>query len=195
MSYLKERILKDGVIFPNNVLKIDSFLNQQIDPKVMREIVQEIYAYYKDEKITKVLTIEASGIAPAIMVAAQFDVPMLFAKKAKAATLQKDQVYETKVYSYTKGTTSNVVVSKQYLNPQDRVLIIDDFLANGEAALGLIDLVDQAGAQVVGLGICVEKSFQKGRKRLDEAGVKVYSMARIAEINSDRQEIIFAQGH
>lgn len=195
MSYLEERILKDGVIFPNNVLKIDSFLNQQIDPKVMREIVQEIYEYYKDEKITKVLTIEASGIAPAIMVAAQFDVPMLFAKKAKDATLQKDQVYETKVYSYTKGTTSNVVVSKQYLQEDDRVLIIDDFLANGEAALGLMDLVDQAGAQVVGLGICVEKSFQKGRKRLDDAGVKVYSMVRIAEINSDRQEIIFAQGH
>ena len=161
----------------------------------MREIVQEIYEYYKDEKITKVLTIEASGIAPAIMVAAQFDVPMLFAKKAKAATLQKDQVYETKVYSYTKGTTSNVVVSKQYLQEDDRVLIIDDFLANGEAALGLMDLVDQAGAQVVGLGICVEKSFQKGRKRLDDAGVKVYSMVRIAEINSDRQEIIFAPGH
>lgn len=195
MSYLKERILKDGVIFPNSVLKIDSFLNQQIDPKVMEEIGREFYDHFKAEGVTKILTIEASGIAPAIILASHLGVPMLFAKKAKGAPLKGDEVYETKVHSYTKGTTSRVCVSKQYLKEKDRVLIIDDFLANGEASLGLVDLVYQAGGQVVGVGICVEKSFQPGRRRLEEAGIAVYSLVRIKEINSDSQEILFEKGH
>ena len=172
---------------PNNVLKIDSFLNQQIDPTVMKAIEEEFYAYFQNHGISKVLTIEASGIAPAIMVAAHFDVPMLFAKKALPSTLQKTPII--------KNTTYQVVVSKQYLSPADRVLIIDDFLANGDAAMGLVDLVAQAGATVAGVGICVEKSFQPGRERLERAGLDVYASVRIAAIDSERQTISFAPGH
>lgn len=162
MSYLADKILQEGLILPNNVLKIDSFLNQQIDPTVMKAIEEEFYAYFQNHGISKVLTIEASGIAPAIMVAAHFDVPMLFAKKALPSTLQKDAYYQTQVHSYTKNTTYQVLVSKQYLSPADRVLIIDDFLANGDAAMGLVDLVAQAGATVAGVGIWWKKVFSRG---------------------------------
>ena len=195
MSYLKERILEDGVIYPGNVLKIDSFLNHQIDPAVMKEIEREIYDYFKDRKITKVLTVEASGIAPAIMVAAHFDVPMLFAKKKKPSTLKDEDVYSADVYSYTKGTTSTVMVSGAYLNEEDSVLIIDDFLANGEASMGLVKIVHDAGAEVAGIGICVEKSFQPGRERLEKEGLDVYSIVRIESIDSKNQEINFKEGH
>lgn len=195
MSYLKERILEDGVIYPGNVLKIDSFLNHQIDPAVMKEIEREIYDYFKDRKITKVLTVEASGIAPAIMVAAHFDVPMLFAKKKKPSTLKDEDVYSADVYSYTKGTTSTVMVSGAYLNEEDSVLIIDDFLANGEASMGLVKIVHDAGAEVAGIGICVEKSFQPGRERLEKEGLDVYSIVRIESIDSRNQEIKFREGH
>lgn len=195
MSYLKERILEDGVIYPGNVLKIDSFLNHQIDPAVMKEIEREIYDYFKDRKITKVLTVEASGIAPAIMVAAHFDVPMLFAKKKKPSTLKDEDVYSADVYSYTKGTTSTVMVSGAYLNEEDSVLIIDDFLANGEASMGLVKIVHDAGAHVAGIGICVEKSFQPGRERLEKEGLDVYSIVRIESIDSKNQEINFKEGH
>lgn len=195
MSYLKERILEDGVIYPGNVLKIDSFLNHQIDPAVMKEIEREIYDYFKDRKITKVLTVEASGIAPAIMVAAHFDVPMLFAKKKKPSTLKDEDVYSADVYSYTKGTTSTVMVSGAYLNEEDSVLIIDDFLANGEASMGLVKIVHDAGAEVAGIGICVEKSFQPGRERLEKEGLDVYSIVRIESIDSKNQEIKFKEGH
>nr|WP_296154900.1 xanthine phosphoribosyltransferase [uncultured Peptoniphilus sp.] len=195
MSYLKERILEDGVIYPGNVLKIDSFLNHQIDPVVMKEIERELYDYFKDRKITKVLTVEASGIAPAIMVAAHFDVPMLFAKKKKPSTLKDEDVYSADVYSYTKGTTSTVMVSGAYLNEEDSVLIIDDFLANGEASMGLVKIVHDAGAEVAGIGICVEKSFQPGRERLEKEGLDVYSIVRIESIDSKNQEIKFKEGH
>ncbi|MDD7363170.1 MAG: xanthine phosphoribosyltransferase [Peptoniphilus sp.] len=195
MSYLRERIRRDGVIYPGNVLKIDSFLNHQIDPKIMREIGEAFYEHFGDRKITKILTIESSGIAPAIMAAVRFDVPMLFAKKTRPSTLKADEAYVSEVYSYTKKTTSTVVVPKDYISGDDAVLIIDDFLANGEAASGLIDIVRQAGASVAGVGICVEKSFQKGRERLDAAGIEVYSVVRIREINYERQEIVFREDH
>lgn len=195
MGYLKERIKKEGVIYPGNVLKIDSFLNHQIDPTVMKEIEGEFYGYFKDRRVTKVLTVEASGIAPAIMVAAHFDVPMLFAKKARPSTLKEEEVYVTDIFSYTKNTSSKVVVNKSYLKAEDSVLIIDDFLANGEASLGLVDIVKQAGATVAGIGICVEKSFQPGRERLEEAGLDVYSIVRIEAIDSDKQSITFKEGH
>ena len=195
MSYLKERILEDGVIYPGNVLKIDSFLNHQIDPAVMKEIERELYDYFKNRKITKVLTVEASGIAPAIMVAAHFDVPMLFAKKKRPSTLKDEDVYSADVYSYTKGTTSTVMVSGAYLNEEDSVLIIDDFLANGEASMGLVKIVHDAGAEVAGIGICVEKSFQPGRERLEKEGLDVYSIVRIESIDSKNQEIKFKEGH
>lgn len=184
MSYLRDKILKDGIVINENVLKVDSFLNHQIDPTVLKEITNEFVAYFKDREITKVMTIEASGIAPAIQVAAYFDVPMLFAKKTQPSTLDNEDQYSTNVHSFTKNLTSRVLVSKKYLTADDKVLIIDDFLANGEAALGLIDLVNQAGAETVGVGICVEKSFQPGRQKLEAAGVDIFSICRVASLEN-----------
>ncbi|MEY8461873.1 xanthine phosphoribosyltransferase [Streptococcus merionis] len=186
MSALKERILKDGKVFPNNVLKVDSFMNHQIDPSIIREIAREFYEIFKDAGITKIFTIEASGIAPAIATAELFDVPMLFAKKTQPSTLANQERYETDVHSYTKNVTSRVTISKQYLNADDVVLIVDDFLANGEAALGLVNLVEQAGATVAGIGICIEKSFQDGRAKLDAKGLKVHSVCRIASLDNEK---------
>lgn len=192
MSYLKNRILKDGIVLPNNVIKVDSFMNHQIDPEIMQEIGIDFYYRFRQDGVTKVLTIEASGIAPAIITAAHFKVPMLFAKKTQPSTLKNQERYETEVHSYTKNVTSRVMISKQYLNEKDRVLIIDDFLANGEAALGLIDLVKQAGATVVGVGICIEKSFQEGRQRLEAQGITVHSICRIASL--ENEQILFLEG-
>jgi xanthine phosphoribosyltransferase len=191
MSYLREKILQDAVVLNDNVIKVDSFLNHQIDPKVIKEISKEFMNYFGDREITKVMTIEASGIAPAIHVASALDVPMLFAKKSEPSTLSSEDKYETDVHSFTKGVTSRVLVSKKYLTSDDKVLIIDDFLANGEAATGLIDIVEQSGAEVAGVGICVEKSFQPGRKKLEEKGVDVYSICRIASLENN--EIHFVE--
>lgn len=185
MSYLKERIIKDAVVINESVLKVDSFLNHQIDPKVLKEVTNDIVKYFKEKEITKVMTIEASGIAPAIQIAAYFDVPMLFAKKAEPSTLENTELFETEVHSYTKNKTSRVLVSKKYLSSDDKVLIIDDFLANGEAALGLIDLVNQAGGEVAGIGICVEKSFQPGRQKLEDVGADVYSICRVSSLKNN----------
>lgn len=193
MSYLKERILKDGIILPNNVIKVDSFMNHQIDPEIMQEIAIDFYYHFRQEGITKVLTIEASGIAPAIITAAHFKVPMLFAKKTQPSTLGNKDFYETNVFSYTKNVTNRVIISKKYINENDRVLIIDDFLANGEAALGLVDLVEQAGAQVAGVGICIEKSFQNGRQKLMDKGLEVFSVCRIGSLED--QQIEFLEGN
>lgn len=186
MSYLKEMIIKYGQVFPNNVLKVDSFLNHQIDPVVIEEIEKEFYHYFKDKKVTKVFTIEASGIAPALLVAHHFGVPMLFAKKALPSSQTKDDQYMTPIHSYTKNVTSNVLISKDYLNASDKVLIIDDFLANGQAALGLVDLVEQAGAETVGVGICIEKSFQPGRQLLEDKGIDVFSICRIQSLEEGK---------
>jgi len=189
MNYLKEKILKDGVVLNENVLKVDSFLNHQIDPTVLKQISHEFIDYFKDQEITKVMTIEASGIAPAIQVASHLDVPMLFAKKTEPSTLSKESQFSTEVHSFTKDKTSRVLVSKEYLVADDKVLIIDDFLANGQAAMGLIDLVEQADAEVVGVGICVEKSFQQGRKKLEEKGIDIFSICRVASLRNN--EITF----
>lgn len=190
MSYLKEKIIKDGVVLNEEVLKVDSFLNHQIDPTVLKEIGNEFVEYFKEKKITKIMTIEASGIAPAVLVASRFDVPMLFAKKAEPSTLSKEDQYETNVHSYTKDVTSRVLVSKKYLQPDDKVLIIDDFLANGEAALGLIDLVEQADAEVVGVGICIEKSFQPGHQKLVDKGIDIFSICRVASLENNEVTFI-----
>ena len=191
MSYLQEKIIKDGIVLNNSVLKVDSFLNHQIDPTVMKEISNEFIEYFKEKEITKIMTIEASGIAPAIRVASHLDVPMLFAKKTEPSTLSNEDQFATNVHSFTKDKTSRVLVSKQYLSPDDKVLIIDDFLANGEAALGLINLVGQAEAEVVGVGICVEKSFQPGRAKLEEKGVDIFSICRVASLENN--EIAFVE--
>jgi len=189
VNYLEQRILKDGVVRPGNVLKVDSFLNHQIDPIVMEEVVNEFLDYFGDRKVTKVITIEASGIAPAIMLAARLKVPMLFAKKTEPSTLERDDRYESLVHSYTKDVTSNVIISKEYLDASDSVLIIDDFLANGEAALGLANIVEQSGAEVAGIGICIEKSFQPGHQLIKEKGLDLYSICRIASL--DNGEVTF----
>lgn len=186
MSYLKEKMLKDGVVVNENIVKVDSFLNHQLDPRVLKEISKEFVRYFKEKEITKIMTIEASGIAPAILVASEFDVPMLFAKKSEPSTMKSDDQYSTDVHSFTKNLTSRVLVSKKYLSADDKVLIIDDFLANGEAALGLMDLVEQAGGETVGVGICVEKSFQPGRQKIVDKGVDVFSLVRIASLADNK---------
>lgn len=188
MSNLKQMILDHGKVYPGNVLKVDSFLNHQIDPHVIKSIENDFYQHFKDKGVTKVLTIESSGIAPALMVAYRLDVPMLFAKKALPSTIKSEDKYGTLVHSYTKNTTSNVFISKEYLNKDDKVLIIDDFLANGEAAYGLADLIEQSGAETVGIGICIEKTFQPGRERLEDSGHDVYSICRIKSLDDGKIE-------
>lgn len=186
MRLLEQMVINDGKVYPNNVLKVDSFINHQIDPKLMTKMAAIFYNYFKNHNVTKILTIEASGIAPAILVANLFDVPMLFAKKSVPSTLTRNAFYEASVHSYTKNVTNNIVVSKDFLNKDDRVLIIDDFLANGQAVLGLANLVEQANASLVGVGILIEKSFQDGRKLLEDNGIEVCSLCRIASLENEQ---------
>ena len=185
MDLLKQKVEADGVVIDEKILKVDGFLNHQIDARLMHDVGQTFYEQFKDEGITKILTIEASGIAPAIMAAKHFDVPCLFAKKAKPSTLKKG-VYQAEIHSFTKNTTSTVVVSDEFLGENDRVLIIDDFLANGDASLGLNEIVKQAKATTVGIGIVVEKSFQPGRERLEEAGLTVSSLCKVASLSGNK---------
>ena len=176
MNCLEEKILKDGVVKPGNVLKVDSFLNHQMDISLMNQMGQEFYKHFSDLKINKILTIEASGIAIGYAVAQQFGVPLLFAKKSKSLNIAAD-AYVADVMSYTHKNQNKVVVSQQYLGPKDHVLIVDDFLANGCAMQGLIDICGQAGATVEGIGIAVEKGFQTGGKQLREQGYRLVSLA------------------
>ncbi|MBQ7653893.1 MAG: xanthine phosphoribosyltransferase [Clostridia bacterium] len=184
MRLLEERILKDGKVYPGSVLKVDGFLNHQIDVGLLREIAKEFFNLYKDEGITKVLTIEASGIAIACMTAEEFGVPVLFAKKSKTNNISND-VYSSVVESYTHGTLNNIIVSKEYLHSDDKVLIVDDFLAQGNALKGLIELVKLAGAEVVGAGIVIEKAFQPGGDEIRATGVRVESLARVKSMTDD----------
>lgn len=178
MKELEERILKDGNVLEGEVLKVDNFLNHQIDPKLMQSIGNEFAKHYADKGITRIVTIESSGIAPAIFAGLALDVPVVFARKQKSLTLT-DDLYSTDVYSFTKKSTSTIVISKKFLEKTDRILLIDDFLANGQAAKGLIKLCNEAQAEVVGIGIVIEKSFQIGRELLEEENYEVYSLARI----------------
>ncbi|WP_020059551.1 xanthine phosphoribosyltransferase [Bacillus sp. 123MFChir2] len=183
MKLLEEKIMREGKVLSDDVLKVDAFLNHQIDPVLMQEIGKEFAKRFQDDKITKIVTIESSGIAPAVMAALQFGVTVVFARKRKSLTLQ-DNMYTAKVYSYTKQETNEISISKQYIHEDDRVLIIDDFLANGQAALGLMNLVEQAGATVAGIGIVIEKAFQDGGSKLRESGVHVESLAEIASLDN-----------
>ena len=182
MKLLEERILSDGVIKPGGILKVDSFLNHQIYPNLVYEMALELKRLYKDQGVNKIFTIEASGIALAIMTAYVFDCPMVFAKKSKSKNIS-DDVYSVEVASFTHGNTNTVVVSKEYLNRDDRVLIIDDFLATGAALVGLSDLVKQAGGEVVGAGIAVEKVFQGGGNMLRAKGMRIDSLAKVASMD------------
>ena len=185
MELLREMIVTDGKVYDNNVLKVDSFLNHQIDASLMMKMAEAFYEYFEKEKITKILTIEASGIAPAILVAHFFKVPMVFAKKSKPATLKNNDIYTAEVHSYTKNVTNTIVVSEKFINEEDRVLVIDDFLANGQAVLGLMEIVNQAKATTVGVGILVEKSFQDGRKLIEDKKVNICSLCRIASLENN----------
>ena len=178
MKLLEERILKDGNVLGENILKVDSFLTHQVDYQLMKEIGKAFAEHFKDAGLTKIVTIEASGIAPALYVAEALELPMIFAKKAKNITMNEG-ILTAEVYSFTKQVTSTVSIASKFLTPDDRVLIVDDFLANGQAAKGLIQIIEQAGASVEAVGIVIEKSFQDGRGQLEELGYPVVSLARL----------------
>lgn len=178
MQLLKDKIKAEGLALSDQILKVDSFLNHQMDPVLMKEIGKEFAERFSEEGITKVLTIESSGIGPGLMAALELNVPMIFARKKKSLTLSEGLLTAT-VYSYTKKETNTITVSTNYIESGDRVLIIDDFLANGQAALGLMEICEKAGASVQGIGIVIEKAFQDGGALLRRQGVRVESLARI----------------
>lgn len=184
MRLLQERIRKDGVIGDGNVLKVDSFLNHQMDIALINELAAEFHRLFKDYGVTKILTIEASGIGIACLTAQYFGVPMVFAKKTKTKNIAGD-IYTAKVESFTHGTVYDVMVSKKFLNKDDKVLIIDDFLAKGQALLGLTKIVKDAGAEIVGCGIVIEKAFQDGGEIIRQQGIRVESLARIKSMSVD----------
>lgn len=189
MKLLEDRILRDGQFLPGNVLKVDSFLNHQIDVAFICELGREFERLFHDAGVTKILTIEASGIGIACLTAQYFGVPVVFAKKSKTTNIFGD-VYTATVESYTHGTTSQIIVSSHFLQPEDRVLIIDDFLANGQALNGLVEVVENAGATVVGAGIVIEKAFQPGGDLIRSRGIRVESLARIAKMDGTDIEFV-----
>ena len=189
MHALEQKILAEGIVLSEEVLKVDSFLNHQIDPVMMQLIGQEFARLFKDAGITKIITIEASGIAPAVMAGLELGVPVIFARKYQSLTL-KDDLYRSKVFSFTKQTDSTIAISNKHISSTDKVLVIDDFLANGQAALGLADLIHQANAEVVGIGIVIEKSFQPGRDLLLEKGYRVESLARVKSLANGTVEFV-----
>lgn len=184
MELLKERIRKDGKVRSGNVLKVDSFLNHQMDIKLFEEIGKEFKARFEDEKITKILTIESSGIGIACIAAQSFDVPVVFAKKNTTKNID-GALYSAQIESFTHGRTYNVVVSREYLSKEDNILIIDDFLANGKALIGLSQIVTKSGASLAGAGIVIEKGFQNGGKELRASGMRVESLAVVKSMSPD----------
>ena len=185
MKLLEERILKDGKVFPGDVIKVDSFLNHQIDTDLVSLCGEEWYKLFKDDGVTKILTIDGSGIGIACLVARHFNVPVLFAKKSSSANKVSDEFYATKVVSFTHGHEYNVVVKKEFLKEDDKILIIDDFLANGTAMKALISLSKIAGATVVGCGAAIEKVYQGGGNAIRRMGYKLESLARISSMRDD----------
>ena len=190
MDLLKKKILEEGQVYAGNILKVDCFLNHQIDCGFLAEVGKEFHRLYKDEGVNKILTIEASGIAIGAMVAQEFGCPLVFAKKNKTKNIAGD-VYTAPVESFTHGTTYNIMVSKTFLNPGDKVLIVDDFLAIGNALKGLISLVEESGAELVGCGTVIEKGYQHGGDKLRAEGIRVESLAIIESMDADKGEIVF----
>ncbi len=190
MELLKQKILNEGEIYEGNILKVDCFLNHQIDIPFMREIGKEFHRLYMNDNVNKILTVEASGIAIGSMVAQEFECPLVFAKKTKTKNIAGD-VYSVPVASFTHGTTYNVMVSKRFLGKGDRVLIVDDFLAIGNALNGLIKMVRESGAELVGCGTVIEKGYQGGGDKLREQGIRVESLAIVESMNHETGEIIF----
>ena len=192
MNFLEERILKDGIVEAGNVLKVDSFLNHQMDVKLLDRIGEEFYKRFSDTPITKILTIETSGVAIAYAVARCFDVPMVFAKKSKSVNIEGD-VYTTEVESFTHKKKNTVIVSKKFLNPGDNILIIDDFLANGCALQGLISITEMAGAKVAGIGIVIEKGFQNGGQIIRDLGYRLESLAIVDSMDAEKKTVCFRE--
>lgn len=190
MKILEDRIRKDGIVKPGNVLKVDSFLNHRMDVGLFREMGKEWKRLFADCTINKILTIEASGIGIACIVAEQFDVPVVFAKKSQSINLD-GEMYSTKIESFTHKKTYDVIVSKKFLSADDHVLVIDDFLANGCAINGLIELIDEAGATLEGVGIAIEKGFQQGGKVIRDKGIRLESLAIVESMNDETGEIVF----
>ncbi|MBF0698583.1 xanthine phosphoribosyltransferase [Streptococcus danieliae] len=190
MQLLEQRILQDGNVLGENILKVDSFLTHQVDYQLMKEMGKVLADGYRDKGITKVVTIEASGIAPAIYVAESLEVPMIFAKKHKNITMTEG-ILTAEVYSFTKQVTSTVSIASKFLNENDQVLIVDDFLANGQAAKGLIEIIQQAGVSIAGVGIVIEKSFQDGRQLIEDLDVPVSSLARIEKFENG--QVVFKE--
>lgn len=189
MKRLHDMINQEGIVLSDQVLKVDAFLNHQVDPTLMWEIAYEFMDRFQDAGITRILTIEAGGIAPAMMTALRLGVPMVYARKTKSVTLNEGTI-SAEVFSFTKQQTSTITVAEKYLQLGERVLIIDDFLANGEAAFGLARLVEQAGAEVAGFGIVIEKSFQPGRQKLIDAGFRVESLARVESLKDGKATFV-----
>ncbi|WP_243342787.1 xanthine phosphoribosyltransferase [Anaerococcus sp. AGMB09787] len=189
MKELEEKILEEGIVLGPNILKVDSFLNQQIDSKLILKMGKAFAEYFKDKKIDKVLTVESSGIAPALATATELGVKCVFARKQQSLTTG-DNVYHSSVYSFTKEVTNELIVSKNFLNEDENVLMIDDFLANGQAAKGMVALVRQAGANPAGLGIVIEKSFSDGRRVVEDMGIDLYSLARIKSLDDGKIEFV-----
>lgn len=189
MKELEEKILEEGIVLGPNILKVDSFLNQQIDSELILKMGKAFAQHFKDKKIDKVLTVESSGIAPALATAIELGVKCVFARKQQSLTTG-DNVYHSSVYSFTKEVTNELIVSKNFLNEDENVLMIDDFLANGQAAKGMVALVRQAGANPSGLGIVIEKSFSDGRKVVEDMGLDLYSLARIKSLDDGKIEFV-----
>ncbi|WP_294835767.1 xanthine phosphoribosyltransferase [uncultured Lactobacillus sp.] len=189
MKLLEDRIRSDGEVLPGNVLKINSFLNHQVDPELMKKVGEEFSQLFKENGITKVLTCEASGIAPGVMTAYELHVPMVFARKKKPATLN-DAVYWADVYSYTKKVTNQICVEQKFLHKDDCLLIIDDFLANGEAVKGMINIANQAGAEVAGVGIVVAKTFQGGSDWIKKHGYRLEALAEIDSLANNQVHFV-----
>ena len=190
MNFLEKKILKDGVVREGNVLKVDSFLNHQMDVDTIMKIGKTFYERFKDKNVTRIVTIESSGIALGFATAQHFNVPFVFAKKSKSINIDSD-VYVAEVESFTHKCTNNVVVSKKFIKPNDKVLVIDDFLANGCALLGLIKIVEQAGAEVVGIGIAIEKGFQDGGAIIRAKGYDLHSIAIVDGMDTQNKSINF----
>lgn len=187
MEALKKRILKDGRALNDQVLLVDSFLNHQVDASLMAEVGEEFARLFENQGITRIMTVESSGIAPAAMTALRMNLPLVIMKKSSSRILSDDTL-QTQVHSFTKNSDYQLTVKRKYIQPNDRVLVIDDFLANGEAAFGAARLIEEAGATVAGIGIVIEKAFQPGNRRLTEAGYKVVSLARVAKMSENHIE-------
>ena len=192
MNFLEERILRDGIVKEGNVLKVDSFLNHQMDISLFEQMGEEFKKRFAGKEINKIVTIEASGIGIACVVAKYFNVPVVFAKKSKSINIEGD-MYVAEVESFTHKCKNQVIVSKKFLSPEDKVLIIDDFLANGCALQGLISIITEAGASVEGIGIAIEKGFQMGGKPIRNLGYQLESLAIVDSMNADTKEIVFRE--